>query len=57
MTLGLVVACLIAFGVGYISGALDTAKRIMYMAVEVLGIEEVGAAELFQQYLKLKGGT
>lgn len=56
MGLGISLVGVIAFGIGYLIGAMDTAKRIITIAVEVLGLEGIGAAQLFEQYLKLKGG-
>ena len=56
MIMALVIAGIAAFGVGYISGAGDAAQKLITIAVEVLEIEKIGAAELFHQYLKLKGG-
>ena len=55
--LGVLLAAGIAFGAGYSMGAIDTAKRIITIGVEVLEIRDVNAMDLFTQYLKLKGGT
>ena len=55
--LGVLLAVGIAFGAGYAMGAFDTAKKIITIGVEVLEIRDVSAAELFHQYLKLKGGV
>ena len=55
--LGIVIVGLICFGAGYASGAYDTAKNIIEIGIEVLGIEaEVSMVELFHQYQKMKGG-
>ena len=56
LILSVVTAGIIAFGAGYAMGAVDTARRIITIAVEVLEIKDVSAVELLTQYLKLKGG-
>ncbi len=56
MILSLVVAGMGCYGIGYLFGSMDTAKYIIKVGAEVLNIEKIGAAELFQQYMKLKGG-
>lgn len=53
--LGILLAAGIAFGAGYAMGAFDTAKKIITLAVEVLEIRDVSAAELIHQYLKITG--
>ncbi len=56
MVMGLIIAGMVAFGVGYTVGEMDATKRLITVAVEVLGIENVGIADLYHQYRKLKGG-
>ena len=56
MALGGIVILLIAFGGGYVLGAMDSTKFLIKTAFDVLDIERIGMTELIEQYFKLKGG-
>ncbi len=55
--MGLIIAGMVAFGAGYIIGEIDATKRLITIGVEVLGIEDIGIADLYHQYRRLKGGA
>ena len=50
------VVVVIAFGIGYAFGGMDTAKWLINKAVDMGVINGIGKAELMEYFLKLKGG-
>ena len=57
MILSVVVAGIVAFGVGYALGASDVANWVIDKAISVGIINDINKAELWEYYLKMKGGV
>jgi len=60
LTLSVVLAGIIAFGVGYAVGAINTTDFLINKIVQVMGYEnisiDISRAELIEYFFKLKGG-
>jgi len=60
LILSVVIAGIICFGVGYMIGAMDSAKWIFKQGLKILEMKgmhiDITRTELLEYYIKLKGG-